>query len=94
MFHTKGHFGPGAEIFNGIGRRLPFAGIAKAIDCVTVTKGWSRPKAAVQVYSSERRLLDRKAAIGLTRSFRQLIASMRPEKRGPHRYSEGPQNQF
>jgi hypothetical protein len=31
------------------GRRLPFAGIAKAIDCVTATKGWSRPKIAVSI---------------------------------------------
>ncbi len=63
MFHTKGHFGPGAEFFNGIGRRLPFAGIAKAIDCVTVTKGWSRPEAVIQVSCRERPLPDRKADI-------------------------------
>ena len=25
-------------------RRLPFAGIAEAIDCVIATKGWNRPK--------------------------------------------------
>ncbi len=31
------------------GRRLPFAGIAEAIDCVTATKGWSRPKSVIQV---------------------------------------------
>jgi hypothetical protein len=24
MFHTKGHFGPGAEFFNGIGQERPF----------------------------------------------------------------------
>ncbi len=31
------------------GRRLPFTGIAIAIDCITATKGWSRPKTAFQV---------------------------------------------
>jgi hypothetical protein len=45
------------------GRRLPFAGIAKAIDCVTATKGWSRPKLVIQVRCRERPLLDRKADI-------------------------------
>ncbi len=63
MFHTKGHFGPGAEFFNGISRRLPFASIAKAIDCVTATKGWSRPKPAIQGRCRERPLSDRKGDI-------------------------------
>ncbi len=46
-----------------LGRRLPFAGIAKAIDCVTATKGWSRPKIALHDWWRERRLSDRKAAV-------------------------------
>ena len=45
------------------GRRLPFAGIGKAFDCVTATKGWSRPEAVIQVSCRERPLLDRKADI-------------------------------
>jgi len=45
------------------GRRLPFAGIAKAFDCVTATKGWSRPKSAIHVSCGERPLTDRKADI-------------------------------
>ncbi len=45
------------------GRRLPFAGIAKGFDCVTATKGWSRPKIAVQGQWCKRRLWDRKADI-------------------------------
>ena len=45
------------------GRKLPFAGIAKAIDCVTATKGWSRPKSVIQASCRERRLWDRKQAI-------------------------------
>jgi hypothetical protein len=51
------------EFFNTIGRRLPFAGIAKAIDCVTATKGWSRPKSAIQARWRKRPLPDRKADI-------------------------------
>jgi hypothetical protein len=39
---------------------LPFAGIAKAFDRVTVTKGWSRPESAIQVRRRERPFLDRK----------------------------------
>jgi hypothetical protein len=40
------------------GRRLPFASIAKAIDCVTATKGWSRPKISVHGRGRERRNSD------------------------------------
>jgi len=46
------------------GRRLPFAGVAIAIDCVTATKGRSRPEAVIQVSCRERPLPDRKADIG------------------------------
>ncbi len=56
------------------GRRLPFAGIAKAIDCVTATKGWSRPITVIQARWRERRLWDRKAVVRLPLSVRQLIA--------------------
>jgi hypothetical protein len=42
---------------------LPFAGIAKAIVCVTATKGWSRPVSAIHDRRRERPLLDRKADI-------------------------------
>jgi hypothetical protein len=45
------------------GRRLPFAGIAKAIDCMTATKGWSRPNLAVHGRGRECRKSDRKTAI-------------------------------
>ena len=45
------------------GRRLPFAGIAIAIDRVTDTKGRSRPEAAIQASCCERRIWDRKADI-------------------------------
>jgi hypothetical protein len=45
------------------GRRLPFAGIAEAIDCVIATKGWSRPESAIQVRSRECPVLDRRADI-------------------------------
>jgi hypothetical protein len=47
------------------GRRLPFAGIAKAIDCVTATKGWSRPEEVIQGSCRERPLSDRKAALAI-----------------------------
>ncbi len=46
-----------------IGRRLPLAGIAKAIDCVTARKGWSRPNSVIQTRWRERQLSDRKAAV-------------------------------
>lgn len=47
------------------GRRLPFAGIAEAIDCVIATKGWSRPNSAIQARGRERPFLDRIADIAL-----------------------------
>jgi hypothetical protein len=46
-----------------LGRKLPFAGIAKAIDGVTATKGWSRPNPAIHDRRRERLLPDRKADI-------------------------------
>ncbi len=47
----------------GFGRRLPFAGTAKASDCVTATKGWSRPFSVIHAGQRERPLRDRKADI-------------------------------
>jgi len=38
-----------------------------AIDCVTATKGWSRPKAGIQASGRERPLPDRKADIATKR---------------------------
>ena len=45
------------------GRRLPFAGTAKASDCVTATKGWSRPKSVIHSRWREWQLSDRRADI-------------------------------
>jgi hypothetical protein len=45
------------------GRLQPFAGIAIAIDCVTATKGWSRPTSAIHDVWREPPLSDRKADI-------------------------------
>jgi hypothetical protein len=49
------------------GRRLPFAGIAEAIDCVIATKGWSRPKIAIQVSCRECPQSDGKADIAFVK---------------------------
>jgi len=54
------------------GRRLPFAGIAKAFDCVTATKGWSRPKSVIHGRWREWQLSVRKAVVRVPRSVRQL----------------------
>ena len=45
------------------GRRLPFTDIAKGFDCVTATKGRSRPESVIEVSYRERPLPDRKADI-------------------------------
>jgi len=36
----------------GFGRKLPFAGIANAIDFVTATKGWNRPNKSFSLVAS------------------------------------------
>ena len=51
------------------GRRLPFAGIAKSIDCVTATNGWSRPESVIHFGRRERPLPDRKADI----AYKEII---------------------
>ena len=64
------------------GRRLPFAGIAEAIDCVTATKGWSRPFSVIHAGLRERQLPDRKADIAheaiIVRRINQLDSPLYP----------------